>query len=76
MALQYVVTKRVFGFDKTNTEKYVEPTATNIKIESTSIATYSIVKNHPQLATIEAQQNTAFAQTQLEKAKKLPMLSV
>ena len=23
MALQYVVTKRVFGFDKTNTEKYV-----------------------------------------------------
>ena len=59
-----------------NTEKYVEPTATNIKIESTSIAIYSIVKNHPQLATIEAQQNTAFAQTQLEKAKKLPMLSV
>ena len=23
MALKYVVTKRVFGFDKTNTEKYV-----------------------------------------------------
>jgi len=59
-----------------NTETYLEPTAISIKMESTAISTYLIEKNHPQLAAIEAQQNTASAQTQLEKAKKLPMLSV
>ena len=59
-----------------NTSQYLEPTSTTIKIESATIGSYSIDKNHPQLAAIEAQQNSASAQTQLEKARKLPMLSV
>ena len=59
-----------------NTSNYLEPTATTIKMESLSIENHTVEKNHPQLVAIEAQQNTASAQTQLEKAKKLPMLSV
>jgi cobalt-zinc-cadmium resistance protein CzcA len=59
-----------------NTANYLEPTATNIKMEYAGIEKQTVAKNHPQLATIETQQNTAFAQTRLEKAKKLPMLSV
>ncbi|WP_026976413.1 CusA/CzcA family heavy metal efflux RND transporter [Flavobacterium tegetincola] len=59
-----------------NTETYLEPTATEIKLEYAAIESHAIEKNHPQLATIEAQQNTVAAQTRLEKAKKLPMLSV
>ena len=59
-----------------NMQTYLEPSATEIKMEYTAIESHAIEKNHPKLATIEAQQNTALAQTQLEKAKKLPMLSV
>ncbi|MGV9003672.1 CusA/CzcA family heavy metal efflux RND transporter [Flavobacterium sp.] len=59
-----------------NTSKTLNPVASNIQIPITSTEEYSIQKNHPQLTTIESQQSTAAAQTKLENAKKLPMLSV
>ena len=59
-----------------NTEKILEPTATTIQVPLNTIEAFSIQKNHPQLTIIESQQNSALAQNQLEKARKLPMLSV
>ena len=37
MALKYVVTKRVFGFDKTNTEKYVAKSVGSTKCVKRSV---------------------------------------
>jgi cobalt-zinc-cadmium resistance protein CzcA len=54
----------------------VSPTSERFIIESTFAENTSVDKSHPQLAFIAAQQNTALAQTALEKAKKLPSLSV
>lgn len=59
-----------------NTSNFVSPTSERFIIESTFSENTSVDKSHPQLAFIAAQQNTAAAQTALEKAKKLPSLSV
>ncbi|WP_396179214.1 CusA/CzcA family heavy metal efflux RND transporter [Flavobacterium sp.] len=59
-----------------NTSNFVEPKAKSFIVESTFSERNSVNNNHPQLAIIASQQNTAAAQTELEKAKKLPSLSV
>ena len=58
-----------------NTTKTLEPTAVGIQVPVASIEENKIETNHPQLASLEAQKSTAEAQTKLERAKKLPMLT-
>lgn len=43
MALKYVVTKRVFGFDKTNTEKYVAKSVGSGKMNFDKMCERSVV---------------------------------
>jgi heavy metal efflux system protein len=59
-----------------NTEEELLPTSISIKMETEVLLKTSIETSHPQLATLEAQQQTAAAQTKLEKAKRLPMLTM
>lgn len=58
-----------------NSEQTVIPTAGSPKIEFKSEAT-SGVEQHPLLQSLAQQKATAAAQTQLEKARKLPMLTL
>lgn len=59
-----------------NTSKIVEPLADGIQTPLASVEKNKIEKNHPQLAALEAQKSSAEAQTKLEHAKKLPMLTL
>ncbi|MDD3005048.1 CusA/CzcA family heavy metal efflux RND transporter [Flavobacterium sp.] len=59
-----------------NTQQYLEPSAANFKIELPLVEKEVLTKEHPELTTILAEQNIATAQTQLEKARKWPQLSV
>ena len=58
-----------------NSEPMVIPVANSPKIEFKSEPT-SGVEQHPLLQSLEQQKATAAAQTQLEKSRKLPMLTL
>ncbi|TDP60767.1 CusA/CzcA family heavy metal efflux RND transporter [Flavobacterium dankookense] len=59
-----------------NSENIVMPVANSIKIVNIDIVAENSIEQHPMLQTMEQQKASATAQTQLEKARKLPILTL
>ncbi|RKS02182.1 CusA/CzcA family heavy metal efflux RND transporter [Flavobacterium sp. 102] len=59
-----------------NSENKVTPKASSFKIERLNGLSESTIDQHPMLQTLEQQKETAVAQTQLEKARKFPILTL